>query len=99
MDDITIPEARGELIAAVWTEQNPNVYSEQLQARILPGRKGSRVDVRLWKDDNIGDYTGPTKAGFNISEDRYPKWRDAMLKVMEAVDVHLGLKKGKKKDE
>lgn len=100
MDDITIPDARGELIAAAWTLQNPNVHSEQIQARVMPGRNSTlRIDIRQWKDDNIGGYTGPTKAGFNLPETLYPKWRDAMLEVIEAVDIHLGLKKGKKSSE
>ncbi|NIM46443.1 MAG: hypothetical protein GTO54_12630 [Nitrososphaeria archaeon] len=97
MEDITIENAKGELIAAEWTTQNPLVYSEQIQARAMQGRNGTRIDIRQWKDDNVGGYKGPTKAGFNLSEDLYPKWRDAMLRVIEAVDVHLGLKKGKQK--
>jgi len=90
MDDITIEKARGKIVHAVWTEKNPNVYNEQIQARELPGRNGTvRVDIRQWKDDNIGGYTGPTKAGFNLAADRYPKWRNALLEIIVALDKHL----------
>jgi len=90
MEDITIPSAKGDLVHAVWTERNPNVYNEQIQARTMPGRNGTtRVDIRLWKDDNINGYTGPTKAGFNFATDRYPKIKKAILEIFEELDKYL----------
>ena len=89
MEDITIPSAKGNLVHAVWTLLNPNVHSEQIQARTMKGRKGTRIDIRLWKDDNIGNYTGPTKAGFNFTVDHYPKFKKAMLEIFEKLDKHL----------
>lgn len=89
-EDITIESARGKIVIGAWTETNPNVYMEQIQARELPGRNDSvRIDVRVWKDDNIQGYVGPTKAGFNFAVDRYHKWRNAILEIIDALDKHL----------
>jgi hypothetical protein len=90
MENITIQNAKGKVIEAVWTEQNPNVYSEQIQARAMSGRNGkTRIDIRLWKDDNIGNYVGPTKAGFNIASDRWPKFKEALLECIKAADKYV----------